>query len=176
MNIFLTGEVQIGKSTIINKVIAQLPEGYNVGGFKTITIENGQPQGGDVHIIPAIIRPEGFDKSNRIGIRYGKARGYDAFTEVFEHEGVRLLLNCKACDLIIMDEIGTMEKDAQNYNRLLMELLDEGKNILGVIQPKKSELLDFIRAHKKTKLITVTRDNRNGLAEEISSCLNIIKQ
>lgn len=36
MNIFLTGNVQVGKSTILNRFISSHPD-LKIGGFKTLT-------------------------------------------------------------------------------------------------------------------------------------------
>ena len=49
-HLLLTGEVQVGKSTLIRRLLEAHP-GWRVGGFQTVTRWAGRQ--GSVHMIPA---------------------------------------------------------------------------------------------------------------------------
>lgn len=167
MKVFLTGEVQTGKSTLVNKVVQALPAHCRVGGFRTVTIQDIQNAIGSVYIVPATQEPLCYGAHNRVGIRHGLHRPPTAFPEVFNTEGVRILQAGNGCDFLVMDEIGTLENDAHAFSALVKAKVSSGGNMLGVVKPKKSDLLDFIRSQPAVCLLEVTAENRDALFHEL---------
>ena len=69
-----------------------------------------------------------------------------------------------------MDECGHLEKNALIFQREILACLDGPVPVLGVLrfgQPWH----DFIKTHPGVTVITVTEDNREGLAERIVALL-----
>ncbi len=169
MNLFLTGEVQVGKSTLFNRVVSSLPSACKIGGFETITVPDIPNAIGSVYIIPCCEKSEYLDCRNRVGIRYSSGYGFVAFPKAFDLEGVRLIRNSFPCDVFAMDELGKMELNAEGFNAEIMRLLDEPVNILGVIKAKQTPLIDAIRNHPKTRLYTVTLQCQEQIFHDILS-------
>lgn len=162
MNIFLTGRPQSGKSTVIDKTLALLPP-LKLGGFRTVTRPSDIPGAlGELYIQPAAA-PPCYDRWHLAAIRWGAGQA-NVFPETFEQAGLALLQAIpRDSALLIMDELGVMENAAPGFCRAVLSLLDSGLPILGVIKPKPGLLLDAVRAHPLTRLVEVTRDNRDAL-------------
>lgn len=168
MHIFLTGEVQCGKSTIIDKVLQLLPQ-KKVGGFRTFSVL-GEDGLFAVYIAAAGKPLPPLSEDNRVGLRLGKGKGLIGYTEVFERRGVEILAD-KDADIILMDEIGSMENKAHLFRAEVLRLLDGDTPILGVIKPRSLLLPDLVRNHPKVTVFAVTEDNRDTLPEQIAELL-----
>lgn len=158
MNIFLTGQVQVGKSTIINKFI-ESHSNLNIGGFKTVSNFN-EDIGvyGGVYIIPASSKTYEFNSQCHVGNRVS---GKKAFPKVFDIKGSEFLDSCNYCDLIIMDEIGFMESKAKKFSKVVLETLGGDVPVIGVVKPMMQGLPLAIKQHEKTKVLEVTVENRD---------------
>ncbi len=157
-HIFLSGEIQVGKSSLINRVAAMHPQ-WQIRGFRTITLNPPAEGGGrPVHIVPAHQAHALCSAENMVGIRY-VAGQRTAFPRIFETTGVDILNKSEQADLILMDEIGTMENDAPGFQRQVLSLLDGGKPVLGVLKKKDSPFLRAIMARRDVLVIEITRDN-----------------
>lgn len=77
------------------------------------------------------------------------------------------------CDLILMDEIGRMERHADAYSARIRTLLDGVVPILGVVQKKAdTPLAAVVRSHPNVCLLEVSAENRNNLLPEILTALH----
>lgn len=172
MHVFLTGPVQIGKSTLIAAALDQLqPE--RLGGFRTVSDAPAADGSRSVHLFRASEHPQ--DRictvSNRVGIRR-PGLGIASFPAVFDDAGIGALDGAEGCDLILMDEIGRMERRADEYSARVLRLLDGGVPILGVVQKKAdTPLANAVRSHPAVRLIEVSEENRNTLLPEILHAL-----
>lgn len=181
MHVFLTGDFQIGKSTLINKVLGDLSV-RRLGGFRTITIADIPNAFGSVYIVRAdrslsagaYRAGEGaalYGDENRVGIRGNN--GPLGFPEVFDRFGTMTLANAESCDLILMDEIGKMESNALIFKKRVLELLDGKVPVFGVVRKEgTTDLQEQIRNHPNVRLIEVTAVNRDQLAPELISLLS----
>lgn len=152
MHVFLTGEVQIGKSTAISRFLASVPE-KRVSGFKTVS----RPRAGDGTLEVLLSSPDG-SGAHVAGLRLGSGR-YEGYPEVFDKYGPGLLDG--AGDLVLMDEIGFMERHAARFSEAVLRTLDGSTPVLGVIKPKSTALLDEIRARRDVCVIEVNAQNRD---------------
>lgn len=154
LRIFLTGNRQIGKSTIIKKILAEL-EGVAPGGYFTLG------KGRDIFMFPASGRAED-------GFAVGQ-RGSCGFTQVFNEKGTQILKDSEAAELIVLDEVGWMERDAAVFSEEILKLLSSGKCVLGVIRKDcDTALCNAIRKAPGVKIIEVSEQNRSALASELS--------
>lgn len=169
-HVFLTGPVQIGKSTLIEQALQALAP-LRVGGFYTISAPP-QPDGSrPVHLYPADEAVRLAGEGNCVGIR--RASGITSFPAAFETAGLAALAGTQGCELLVMDEIGRMERDAQRYTARILELLDAAVPILGVVQRQAdTPLACAVRAHPRVRLLHVTQDNRSTLLPTILSTLS----
>ena len=171
MHIFLTGNIQVGKSTLIRNVLTRFPE-IEPGGFRTVTVADIPGATGSVYIIDASDREGSYQDENRVGIRRGPGLGATAFPNAFDARGVAILEGAERRKLILRDEIGKMEASAVLFCARVKALLDGDTPILGVVrQEGQTSLQTAVRSHPKVRLITVTENNRDDLADQVAAML-----
>lgn len=156
MHIFLTGPVQAGKSTAIKKYLtARGP--MRLGGFVTVS-DFGDTDG---QLAQVLLRPAAdADGGYRVGLRLNDG-GFEAYPAVFDEHGPAMFSG--ECDLILMDEVGIMERGAEQFSRAVLRTLDGSTPVLGVLKAKSSPLLDSIRSHPNVCIIEVSEANRDSI-------------
>lgn len=172
-NIFLTGEVGIGKSTVILKTLALLPT-VSFGGFRTVSaipVTKGSML--DVFIEKAWAAAP-HDLTNLVGTRWGNGR-FTPYPEIFDTQGVSILSSAPAdAAFILMDELGVMEAGAVRFHRAVTAALDGPLPVFGAIKPKHSDFLDAVRAHPRSVVFDVTENNRDELPARLARLLKEI--
>ena len=167
MHIFLTGDVQVGKSTIINKTLAALKI-ERPGGFRSVSVPDLPDGAMSVYLLAAAEKAPAMGDFNRVGIRKGCGRGIEKFPQAFETAGVQALKNAEQSRLILMDEVGRMESAAAQFSARMEALLDGSVPILGVVQKiADTPLANAIRTHPNVRVLTVTKENREEMAQEV---------
>lgn len=163
MHIFLTGEIQVGKSTIIRRVLDRLE--VDAGGF--LTEFDGDRSIWPKRLYMRAVSAKPFGRDSRLAVLMRENEKPQVYLDTFEEFGVRLLREAvKQAPLIVMDECGRLEGEAALFQRTVLETLDLPIPILGVVrQLPKASWLDKIKAHPSVTLITVTRENRDGLQD-----------
>ena len=170
MHIFLTGQIQVGKSTLLRRVLAEHPT-LRLSGFRTEMAAVTQ-RPGPVYIVPAAEFPPQHTSERCVAVRATGGRGLTPFPEVFDAQGAAFLHDAEEADLIVMDEIGFLEADAARFSGRIMELLDGGTPVFGVVRGSRdTPLLRFVRTHPKVRLIEVTEENRERLFPEVAALL-----
>ena len=182
-HVFLTGEIQVGKSTAIGRAL-ELLGGPRVGGFRTVSLPCPEiPQAHyAVYILPGRL-PYGLpleedrlgdfplDRDHLVGIRWGSAQ-HTFFPQAFIDGGLPLLTqDPPGARLLLMDEIGVFESRVSPFCRAILQRLDGELPVLGVVKQKSSDFLDQVRAHPKVNLLTVTRENRDSIPQQIYDLL-----
>ena len=167
MHIFLTGDVQVGKSTIINKTLAALKI-ERPGGFRSVSVPDLPDGAMSVYLLAAAEKAPAMGDFNRVGIRKGCGRGIEKFPQAFETAGVQALKNAEQSRLILMDEVGRMESAAAQFSARMEALLDGSVPILGVVQKiADTPLTNAIRTHPNVRVLTVTKEKREQMAQEV---------
>lgn len=168
MNIFLTGNLQVGKSTIINKFITS-HHNLKVGGFKTVSnFDKSLGVYGGVYIGPASEDSFKFNEDCHVGNRVS---GRKSFPNIFDIKCLEYLKIDDRYDLIIMDEIGFMETNAKKFSKAVLDVLDLDIPVIGVVKPIMEGLPLEVKMHKDIKLLEVTIENRNTIFKEFEMIL-----
>nr|WP_279289913.1 nucleoside-triphosphatase [Clostridium botulinum] len=92
----------------------------------------------------------------------------------FENKGVEILnTSLTNSDLIILDEIGFLEENAEKFKSSVRNILNSNKVVLGVLKEFDSPFLNEIRSRKDITLLNVTLKNRDYITNHILSSWNI---
>lgn len=159
----LTGKPGTGKTSLIKQAIAGMEN--QAGGFYTEEIRSqGVRQGFrlvtldgrsatlahiDIHS-PYRVSKYGVDLNN------------------LDEVGVSALQRAaQQHDLIVIDEIGKMELFSAKFRDSVSEIIGSGKRVLGTIMFNPNPWADAIKGKPQVHLITVTRDNRRLVLEQL---------
>ncbi|WXR61008.1 nucleoside-triphosphatase [Peptostreptococcaceae bacterium AGR-M142] len=160
-NLFLTGDINIGKSTLIKKFInSEIGKNFNYSGFKTIPFFNDDKKS---FIIKYYNETTLKSKSNYeiVGLKKEKEKGFYGITKGFETLGCEILRDSlKKKHIVIMDELGFFELQANNFKELVLRNLDSDNFVLGVIKKKENPFLKEIIKREDVCVIEVSKENR----------------
>ena len=150
MKIFLTGERQIGKSTCIKEALKTCKKG--VCGFQTLPLyKEGKRTGFYLHALHEM-------DENDIQFSIQHETYNEVIPNVFNTFGVQLLEKAETFHdrILILDEIGHLEKNDLDYIEKLLEIIDKFPNILGVL--KKYEIQYIRRIASREDVIVLDLD------------------
>ena len=160
MNVFLTGNVQVGKSTAIKRFLEK---------------ENISPLGFTTHLDRStgvltikIIGKDG-NREIKAAAPIGGSRPVPDI-EAFDRAGKMLTyMDTSDCDMLIMDELGFMERDAHVFTDAVPAMLDRGIRTVGVLRNKPDgPFWDMLHERDDTVIITVNEENRDDIPDIIS--------
>lgn len=163
MNVILTGVPGIGKTTVIEKVAASL--GPRAGGIITREIrESGRRTGFSIEEI--------WGEQRLLATRHRKdgpkVGPYRVVVRNLEEIGVRALeraLNER--DVVIIDEIGKMELISSGVRDMILKTLGSSTPVVATLGVGKHPFLDGIRRRSDVRLVEISRDNRDTVADEV---------
>lgn len=178
-HIVLCAPKRTGKTTLIGRIIQEaaapsIGSPMPVYGFQTkkFACSDG--------INRICIFPAGQDRTDNVipDARYaGSTCGYvrDVCTEAFDTYGTALIESARPGGLLIMDEIGHMEKDASKFLRAIFEALDGDVPILASVKltnnlsahADSNGYLERIKHHPRVRLYMLTEENRDTVYAEI---------
>lgn len=171
-NIFLTGKISVGKSTVLEKVLCHhLFRELKIGGFRIRKlIENGTHTGYLLDVINgesvtfAHVHRQTDQKFNR----------YFVDPSVFEIWGVFALQSAlENADVIVLDEIGIIEKDCDTFKRSVFECLDSEKIVFGIYQQRADWFAKSLNERNDSVVFKVTLHNRNYIYKKIIEQLKL---
>jgi nucleoside-triphosphatase len=165
--VLLTGRPGCGKTTLIKRVVNNLPRG--AGGFYTEEIRDGGTRAGF-----KIVTLDGedavfahVDLTAAAGPdRLGK---YGLDLSALERIGVGAVRQAvRARRIVIIDEIGPMEIRSPIFREAVNEALDSDVPLLATIFARPLPFTDAIKSRSDVTLIEVRQDNRERLVSELS--------
>lgn len=164
-HILICGKKQVGKSTLVNRVIESI--GRPVYGFRTKASEPDENGVRHVYMYPAQNvspdDPDSMTTENHIGDTCGKV--LDVNTEVFDRLGVSLIREAKDDGVLIMDELGFMEENARAFCDAVLDALDSDIPVLATVKDtdKNCGFLEAVRNHPRAVLLMIDEENRDEL-------------
>ena len=160
MLVFLTGPVQVGKSTAVERYLQGC--GTVPGGFRT----RWDREAGVLHLT-VLATGEVFPVARQ------DAAGVRALPEGFDRAGQRLLdLGPAAASLLLMDELGFLEQGAAVFCRAVEALWDGGVPVLGVLRDRPDNAFWPALARRSDAVILpVTEANRDGIPARLQELL-----
>jgi len=156
-NIFIEGDIKVGKSYALEKILKMLNVKY--GGFKTVPIYKDDKKVGFKLI--DLLTNEG-----DIVATYNIDGNLIVNSDIFDELGVKALENgLKKSDLIVMDELGFLEDNSYKFKEKVFEVLNSDKKVLAVIKEKKNEFLNKIS--NLGKVFKIENNNKEMLINKI---------
>ena len=161
-HLFLTGGKQVGKSTLLHKLIEA--RHLECAGFETRHLEiDGKRR---AHILHGLIDMPEYENDCICCVRVNDMRSI-AVPHVFDVNGAEILKRSieAAQPYILMDELGKLERHSESFVAGIFAALDSGKRVLGVLQQCSAAHLEAIASREDVSVFTVTEDNRCELAD-----------
>jgi nucleoside-triphosphatase len=162
--ILLTGRPGCGKTTLIKRIVNNLPR--SAGGFYTEEIRDGSTRAGFKIVTlngkEIVFAHVDFKSPDRVG-KYGldlsalERIGVDAVRQAIQ-----------ACRLVVIDEIGPMEIRSPIFQDAVNEALDSKVPLLATIFARPLPFTEAIKSRPDVPLIEVRPDNRERLVSELS--------
>ena len=176
-HIVLCAPKKTGKTTLIERIMqetkapaAEPP--IPVYGFQTkrFACADGIKR---IYMFPAGLsqNDEGSPDARYLGSTCGRVR--DVCTATFETYGTALIRSARPGGLIIMDEIGHMEKDARLFLQAIFDALDGDIPVLASVRYTDGSIdyLERIKNHPRVQLYMLTEENRDAVYAEIRNAI-----
>ena len=165
-HILITGLPGVGKTTLIRKLVERLTE-YRPAGFYTEEIRNerGTREGFRLvtlcgrQLVLSHVRHPGPHRVSRYGV---DVAGFERLLEELD-------LRHSPSSLIIIDEIGKMECFSKRFVDVVTLLLDGSKTLVATIALKGEGFIRQVKQKPDCRVVTVTRENRDRLPDELTS-------
>ncbi len=163
-HLFLTGDRQVGKSTLLRRLIEAKHldcTGFETQAFELNSVRRGFTFHGRVEMPP-------YQNDCVCCVRVEEKRSVPVLP-VFEENGVSILQKSIASPspIILMDELGRLERHATGFIDHVYVCLDSGKRCIGVLQKGGAQHVQAIAAREDVTVITVTPENREVLFEAL---------
>ena len=162
-NLFIAGTRGVGKTQLLREVTLSRRE--RIGGFYTEHILSGHIRKG------FMIRT--FDGQERMlaakGLKSAHKLGkYGVDLNALENVGVPALkLALMSKDLIVIDEIGSMEMMSERFRMTLLECLVSAKPVLATIRAASQPFSDQAKALADTQTILLTKSNYAAVKQQV---------
>ena len=162
-HILICGEVGVGKSTLIQKLLKK--NSLPVYGFITKRLEADETGFHPIYIHPAGAQARAHEQKNLIGTCDSKV--HNIVTDTFNTLGVEYL-KAEPGGLIVMDELGFMEAGAQAFVKSVFSALDGDIPVIAAVKARFDvPFLNAVRAHENARLFMLTKENRDSVYEEL---------
>lgn len=162
MKILICGDVHSGKSTLIRRLTEDT--GLSPAGYITVRVscDDGIDR---VYLYDIASPPENVSDAAVIITKNGE--DYDGRPEVLDTLGVKYLSDIPEGSLVVLDEIGTLETKAPEFQRAVMNILSGNFRVLASVKAQNTEFLRRVRSHPDCELYIITPENRDRLYEQI---------
>ncbi|MFQ5818159.1 MAG: nucleoside-triphosphatase [Terriglobia bacterium] len=165
MNLLLAGKPAVGKTTLVEQVVARLQAaGWRLSGF--LTREVRDPRGARTGF--KIITLDGEEgELARIGLP-GPVRVGRYGVNLADLERLTLpRIRVRDADLLVIDEIGKMECASGRFRRGVEDALDAPTPVLATLGTGPAYFLAALRARPDVELLQVTEKTRAQRLDEV---------
>ena len=168
MNILITGKPGVGKTTLIQKIVAKVA--LSCQGFYTREIRDNQENRLGFEIITldgktALLAHVEQLTSHRLGKYFVNVDNINrVIVPCIEHA-------IHQAQIIIIDEIGKMELFSSQFQQVVLQALASPKKVLGTIMLAKLPFINKIKSRSDVMLVKLRQDNRKEVPQYIVDLL-----
>ena len=167
-NLFIAGTPGVGKTTLLREVT--LPKRQRIGGFYTEHMLSGRQRKGFVMRTfdgqERVLAAKGMKSPHQLG-KYG------VDINALENVGIPALkLGLMTKDLVVIDEIGSMEMMSERFRQTLLECLTSTKPVLATIRAASQPFSDQVKKFSDTQTIVLTKANYNQVKLQVRKWLD----
>lgn len=171
-HIFLTGDIQVGKSTLIKGVLSDLIDQTDFhleyDGFITYFDQRWNEERN--LCIKRFTSDKSVETEQKIVLHFEGRPVFD--TLAYETCGVEVLESLDRKKLLIFDECGRFEKECPQYIGKIKEILNEDTHVIGVLRKDPPiEWIQEIIARDDVCIFDITEENRDILREAVKNTL-----
>lgn len=169
MKILVCGDVQVGKSTLIRRLVADT--GRKPRGYITKRIHAPEGSTSYVYIYDIANPPERIEDAAII--KEIAPSGITDYPEVFDTLGADYLDSIPEGELVVLDEIGTAESASPRFQQAIMRILGGSFDVFASVKAQNTEFLRAVRSHPDCELYMITPENRDALYTQLKTEYNI---
>lgn len=156
-NIFLTGDVGIGKTTVLRKVINRT-DGY-YGGYLGSSVSDDRFKHISINSLMNLSR-----KYDLAKIDFIKQRPVYINREIFdENLSDEIMESLEKRDILVFDELGRFEEESEEFKSAVHKALDSEKLVLGVLKKHDGDFVNSVKNREDVMVVEVTEENRDNL-------------
>jgi nucleoside-triphosphatase len=152
----VTGPPRCGKSTLIEKLVAQIQKPAT--GFFTREIrEKGRRTG---FLIITLDGNQGVLAHENMKRKFRVSR-YGVNLSDIDQIAVPSMLPSRPDEIVVVDEVGKMECFSSLFRQTLVKILDSDHQVIGSIAQKGDRFIQEIKARNDVSLVNVSEENRD---------------
>jgi nucleoside-triphosphatase len=172
-NLLLTGQPGSGKTTLLQRILRILR--CEKGGFTTEEmLRHGRRIGFKVQTMNGqygVLAHKEIKTDHKMGKYFLDIKTFEKLAIPSIHKAI------KSCELIVIDEIGKMELQSEDFKTAVTEALDSPKPVLGTIMwGNRHPFVKEIKDRDDVTLFEVTQENVDGLLVHVTEQLKSILQ
>jgi nucleoside-triphosphatase len=169
--LLLTGEKKVGKTTALRSIVASLGEEHFVGFYATERRLDGKRVGFGVAMLDGregTLAAIDSDSDMRVGrvidgrLKYGVELG---FLEGVAVPAVRRALDRRTDQVVLIDEIGSMQLYSGAFRELVLDVLASSSIILGTVMSPSDPWADELKSRSDVETFLLTFQNRDSMTE-----------
>jgi nucleoside-triphosphatase len=167
MHILIVGSNGVGKSTLIRRLLKDVP--LPAYGFLTKKEAPSHVGGAEPVYIHSVSGERSYTQDNLVGTctDHHSTRFPEAFDRAVPH-----LCGIPARSIVLMEELGVMESDARGFCAAVLKCLDGDSLVIAAVRDKKSPFLDAVRLHPRARCFFINPENRDALLLEVKAFMD----
>ena len=163
-HVLICGERGAGKTTLIQKLLRESTKPQ----YGYYTKSNGRDENGRHEIYIYDAAGKDFTPRKECMVGCCDQKKHTAVKEVFDTLGAAYIRAGKPDGILVMDEIGFFEQDAERFQSAVFDALDGDIPVLAAVKAREGiPFLEKVRTHPNADLFILTAENRDALYEEL---------
>lgn len=164
-------EKQVGKTTLVKKILTKRKT--NVCGFFTLRFPDLVDSQGQCPIYIYGINEEPTIDDNHLVGTCGNGKHYSN-EDVFNNLGIKYITTKNSKDLIVMDELGFLEMNAEEFKNKVFDVLTSDNPVLITLKQRLDiDFLKKIKENNNIEFINMNIENRDDVFNYISKQFSI---